>query len=113
MKNPTAQAATVQVYHSGTGSPLDTLIWVYSSTLPPMTDAQLGACNFGSSDSCSVTIAGNTDPCGNTHGGSSLDWAGVDNVVIPANGKVLVYSAGYGSSELGNFNLNLRTKALN
>ena len=66
------------------------------------------------SDSCSVTIPGNTDPCGNTANmGSSLDWAGVDNVVIPAGGKVLVYSAGYGSTELGNFNLNLRTKALN
>jgi hypothetical protein len=113
VKNPTAQAATVQMYHSGTGMPLDTLIWVYNVTLPP-TDATLGTCNYGASDSCSVTITGNTDPCGNSaNGGSSLDWAGVDNVVIPANGKVLVYSAGYGSSELGNFNLNLRTKALN
>ena len=114
VKNPTAQAATVQMYHTGAGTPLDTLIWVYSSTLPPMTDAQLGACNFGASDSCSVTITGNTDPCGNTAGGgSSLDWAGVDNVVIPAGGKVLVYSAGYGTTELGPFTLNLRTKALN
>lgn len=114
VKNPTAQSATVQMYHSGTGNPLDTLIWVYSVTLPPTTDAQLGACNFGSSDACSVTIAGNADPCGNTAGGgSSLDWAGVDNVVIPAGGKVLVYSSGYGTSELGPFNLNLRTKALN
>jgi hypothetical protein len=114
VKNATAQSATVQVYHSGSGSPLDTLIWVYNAILPPATDAMLTACNYGSSDSCSVTIAGNSDPCGNTAGGgSSLDWAGVDNVVIPAGGKVLVYSAGYGSTELGNFNLNLRTKALN
>ena len=113
VKNPTAQSATVQMYHSGTGAPLDTLIWVYNVTLPP-TDATLGSCNYGSSDSCSVTIPGNTDPCGNSANmGSSLDWAGVDNVVIPAGGKVLVYSAGYGSTELGNFNLNLRTKALN
>lgn len=114
VKNPTAQAATVQMYHSGTGAPLDTLIWVYSNTLPPTTDAQLGACNYGASDSCSVTITGNSDPCGNSANmGSSLDWAGIDNIVIPAGGKVLVYSAGYGSTELGNFNLNLRTKALN
>lgn len=113
VKNPTAQAATVQMYHTGTGTPLDTLIWVYNSTLPP-TDATLGSCNFGAADGCSITIPAVTDPCGNTAGGgSSLDWAGVDNVVIPAGGKVLVYSAGYGSSELGNFNLNLRTKSLN
>lgn len=114
VKNPTAQSATIQVYHTGTGNPLDTLVWVYNTALPPMNDAALGACTYGASDSCSVTIAGNSDPCGNTAGGgSSLDWAGVDNVVIPAGGKVLVYSSGYGTSELGPFNLNLRTKALN
>ena len=114
VKNPTAQSATVQMYHSGTGAPLDTLIWVYNTALPPMSDAALGACTYGSSDSCSVVITGNSDPCGNTAGGgSSLDWAGVDNVVIPAGGKVLVYSSGYGTSVRGAFNLNLRTKALN
>jgi hypothetical protein len=31
---------------------------------------------------------------------------------MPAGGKVLVYSAGYGSAELGAFNLNIRTKSL-
>jgi len=111
VKNPTAQAATVQMYHSGPGEPLDTLIWVYNVILPP-TDATLGTCNYGSSDSCSVTIPGNADPCGNG-AGNTYDWAGVDNVVIPAGGKVLVYSAGYSATQLGAFNLNLRTKALN
>jgi hypothetical protein len=108
VKNPTAQTATIQVYHTGTGTPLDTLIWIYKKTLPP-NDATLSACDFGSADSC---ISG--DPCGNTAGGgSSLDWAGVDNVVIPAGGKILVYSAAYSSGEVGNFNLNLKTKSLN
>jgi hypothetical protein len=107
VKNPTAQTATIQVYHSGTGNPLDTLIWIYKKTLPP-NDTTLGMCDFGAADSC---ITG--DPCGNTAaGGSTLDWAGVDNVTIPPGGKILVYSAGYGSSEVGPFNLNLKTTKL-
>jgi hypothetical protein len=110
VKNPTALTATISVYHSGTGKPLDTLIWVYKKTLPPNDDASLGACDFGAADSC---ITG--DPCGNataTPSGSSLDWAGLENVTIPPGGKVLVYSAGYGSTVLGNFNLNLKTTKL-
>lgn len=106
VKNPNpTQKATIQIYHSGTGKPLDTLLWVYNKTLPPNTDALLAACDVGVADSC---IAG--DPCGNSaNGGSSLDWAGLDNVTIPAGGKILVYTSGYSSTVLGNFNLNLKT----
>jgi hypothetical protein len=108
VKNPNAtQKATIQIYHSGSGAPLDTLLWVYNKTLPPNTDAMLTACDLGAADSC---LAG--DPCGNLSAvpaGTSLDWAGLDNVTIPAGGKILVYSSGYTSSVLGNFNLNLKT----
>lgn len=106
--NPTGQTMTVQIYHTGPGTPLDTLIWVYKKTLAPQNDTDLKACDYGSADSC---ISG--DPCGNTaNGGSSIDWAGVDNVVIPPNGKILVYSGSYSQSETGAYTLNVKTKSL-
>lgn len=105
VKNAGAASATVQLYHSGSGVPLDTVMWAYNKTLPP-TDLTLAACDFGVGDSC---VTG--DPCGNAaNAGSTYDWAGIDNVVIPAGGKILVYSAGYSAGEVGNFTLNIKTK---
>ena len=107
VKNPTNQTAEISMYHSavGGGTQLDTLIWVYKKTLPPSDDASLAACDFGVADSCL-----SANPCGNT--GGNFDWAGIEKVTIPPQGKILVYSAGYTSTELGNFNLNLRTDKL-
>lgn len=106
--NPTAQTLTLSIYHSGAGAPIDTLIWVYKKILAPADDNALKACDFGVADSC---ITG--DPCGNSaNGGSSYDWAGIDNVTIPPNGKILVYSSGYGSSDTGAFTLNVKTKSV-
>jgi len=102
--NPGATSIEVSLYHSGSPE-VDTLIWYYSKTLPPTTDAELAACVGSVKDSC---ITGN--PCG---GANSLDWAGIDKVVIPANGKILVYSSGYSASDTGAFNLNIRTDKVN
>jgi hypothetical protein len=111
VSNPTNKIATVQVYNSsvGAGPTLDTVIWVYNGATVPADDNAMKACSFGIVDGCD-TLA---DLCGNTaSGGFSLDWAGLDNVTIPANGSIVVYTAGYSSTELGDFNLNIKTTKL-
>jgi hypothetical protein len=111
VKNPTNKIATVQVYNSsvGAGSPLDTIIWVYNGSTIPADDTAMKACSFGVVDGCD-TLA---DICGNAAaGGSTLDWAGLDNVTIPANGTVIVYTAAYSSGTVGDFNLNIKTTKL-
>lgn len=106
VRNPTNQTAKISLYHSKapSGSEIDTEIWVYKSILPPYNDATLRACDWGVNDSCSVTGT----PCGNT---TSYNFAGVENVLVPPQGKVLVYSAGYSSTVTGPFMLNVRTDA--
>jgi hypothetical protein len=109
VSNPTNKVATVQVYNSGVGTPLDTVLWVYNGATAPADDAAMQACAFGVADNCTALA----DACGNVAaGGSTYDWAGIDNVTIPANGSILVYTAGYGSSETGDFNLNIKTTKL-
>jgi hypothetical protein len=109
VSNPTNKVATVQVYNSGTGSPVDTVLWVYNGATSPADDAAMQACAFGISDGCSTL----SDVCGNAaNGGYAGDWAGIDNVTIPANGSILVYTAGYSASKTGDFNLNIKTTKL-
>lgn len=113
--NPTAKTAVVSLYQSKsvTGKPdFDMVLWRYNGTGLPMSDAALGACVGSVADSCTGTAASN--PCGNT--GSNYDFAGMDNVSIPAGGSILVYSGAYGSFTTigdGTFTLNIKTTALN
>lgn len=109
IKNPSAlNTLTVSVYQTKTaaGAELDMLLWVYKKTLPPADDASLVSCDWGPADSCDATGA----PCGNV--ASTLNLAGMSNITIPPNGKILVYSSGYTSSVTGPFNLNVRTDSL-
>ena len=107
--NNTGKAAVVQVYNSGTGKPLDTVLVVYNGTTFPASDAELKAC-AQSADDCDDL----TDVCGNVaNQGSTLDWAGMDDVAIPAGGSIIVVTNGYTSADTGPFNLNIKTKALN
>lgn len=112
-KNPNATTATVSFYTQALtpgGTPqLDTVMWVYNNALPPMDDAALMACNttYGVKDSCTSNLCVNT-----AAGGSSLDWSGMDGVTIPAGGKVLMYVAGYSSTETGDMKLFAKITAL-
>lgn len=111
VSNPTAKVAEISAYHtkSATGKAFDSVIWVYNGNGLPMTDAERGQCVTKVADGC---VTGN--PCGNTTD-SSLVLAGLDKISIPANGKVLVYSATYGSGTDvgdGTIVLNLRTDKL-
>ncbi len=109
VKNPNATSIEVSLYHSPApgGTELDTLIWYYATTLPPKTDTEIAACTGSVHDSCNVTP---TSLCQNV---DSLNFAGMDKVTIPANGKILVYSSGYTNTETGPFNLNIRTDKVN
>ncbi len=101
--NNTTKTATVQIYNSGAAS-LDTFLSVYSGSSLPTTDAAIKAC-VKAADGCSSV----SPDCG----GTSLDWAGIDNVTIPAGGTVMVVTSGYNDTEVGDFNLNVKTKSLN
>ena len=110
VSNTTTKAAEISAYHtkSATGKEFDTVVWVYNGNALPMTDTERAACQQKVADGCSIT--GN--PCNGT---SSLLLAGLDKITIPAGGKILVYSATYGSatdSGDGTFFLNLRTDKL-
>lgn len=111
VKNPsTTQTLTFSAYHSKAagGAELDTLISVYKKTVPPRTDAEYKACDWGIEDSCSATGA----PCGNASP-PGYNLAGISGITIPPGGKVLVYSVGYSTTTTGAFKLNIRTDAKN
>lgn len=108
IRNTTAQKATVSIYHSKAtgGSELDTLLWVYNKTLQPQDDASLVACDYGVEDSCETK----PNPlCGNT---TSYNFAGMSNITINAGSAILVYSSAFSTSTTGDFNLNVKTDAL-
>ena len=116
--NDTAQTAVVQAYNSPApgGMELDTLIWSYASPLPPSTDAQLAACQYGVEDSCILKASGASggtladNICGNTD--ENFNMAALDNVSIAPGRRVLVYVSGYDSTVNGPIMLNIRTKSL-
>ena len=78
-------------------------------TIPPRTDAEYKACDYGVKDSCDATGA----PCGNatTYPGSGY-FAGMSGVTIPPGGKVLVYTTGWDKAATGKFKLNVRTDSM-
>ncbi|AKV03899.1 hypothetical protein AKJ09_10562 [Labilithrix luteola] len=113
--NPTSQTATLTVFNSKsptTGADVDTVIWYYKGEALPMSDAERGQCTGTVTDSCSGTTPINL--CGNASDTSSL-LAGVPNVTIPPNGKIVVFTALWGSSTSagdGTIMLNLKTDKL-
>lgn len=116
--NDTAQTAVVQLYNSVApgGDELDTVIWTYNGALPPVTDVQLAACQYGVEDSCGIKASGATggnladNICGNTD--TNLDMAAVDNVNIAPGKRILAYVSGYQAGINGPIMLNVRTKSL-
>ncbi len=105
--NNTGKAAVVQIYNSG-ANPLDTILSVYPGSTLPSTDDEIKACTTGADDCESLN-----DVCGNEANlGSYLDWAGMDDVTIPAGATVMVVTAGYYDDTLGDFTLNVKTKSL-
>lgn len=105
--NPTNQSATVQIYNSG-ASPLDTILAVYPGTALPADDTELKAC-LKAADDCEAL----DDLCGNiASGGYAFEWAGVDDIVIPAGQTVMVITSGFFTTTVGDFTLNVKTKSL-
>jgi len=112
IKNPTAKQATVTIYTSQApaGVTLDTIMVVYDGAVKPMSDPQKLACKWGVADqSYSDT---------NLTGASS--FAIQKNVVIPANGSVLLDVWSYPEVDpldptdtTGPLLVNVRTDALN
>lgn len=115
--NPSAtKTAEITAYQSksATGvANLDMVMWTYAGSALPMTDATLQQCAKGVADECPEDgdVAGNI--CGNT--GSNIWYAAIETISIPPGGKVLVFSAPYGTSTPvgdGTFTLNLKTTKL-
>lgn len=110
--NKGAKAAKVTVYTKKAtgGEELDTVLWTYPGDLPPQDDAATMKCT-ALSDGCSGTTPSNI--CGNSGNNYSSMFAGIGNVVVPANGKILVYVSTKSSEQVGPVQLKIRTDALN
>ncbi len=102
--NNTGKTAKVSLYQSvaaGGDDTLDTILFYYTGSTPPGTDAAKKACTGKVADSCSSL-------CGGASGYGSMT-----GVSIPSGGKVLVYSAGYSTSDSGKIMINVLTESLN
>jgi len=110
--NNTGKAAKVTIFQSvvAGGSEFDTVLWVYNGSAPPTTDAAKAACTGKIADSCAAGAVSGTYICGTM---DSYSFASLSAVAIPAGGKILVYSGGYGSSETGKLQINIKTESLN
>jgi hypothetical protein len=112
IKNPNSLKATVTIYLSQAtgGVALDTIMAVYEGGIKPMTDAQRLACKWGVADQSysDTALTGSS--------GFSIQ----KNVIIPANGSVMVWVSTYPevdpidpSDSTGPFVVNVRLDALN
>lgn len=101
LRNPNATEATVQIWHSSAGSSVDTVIATYANN--PSTDDDFKTCMTEPQDSCTQL----NDICAVDGSGS---WGGVDNVKVPANSTIWIYSSGWTASTTGKFVLNVKTK---
>ncbi len=109
VKNETGKAVVVQLYNSGNGTPIDTYLYTYNRATAPTTDDEIKACTKAASDCIALN-----DACGNVaSGGSTYQWAGMDDVAIPAGGTILVYTTASSSTSVGEFALNVKTKSIN
>ncbi len=102
LKNTGSTDAIVQIWHSSaTGTGFDSVVTTYANK--PVADADYKACMTEPQDNCSQL----SDIC-NADGGGG--WGGVDNVKVPANSTIWIYSTGWSTSGVGKFVLNVKTK---
>lgn len=111
LKNPTNTDAVVAIWNS-TPVPLsttsfDTTITTYLRDTPPTTDEEYRACYTEYADSCQSSLQGICT----ADGGLTAEWAGVDNVTVPANSTLIVVTAGWTDLVKGKFVLNVKTKS--
>lgn len=101
LRNTGSTDATVQIWHSSAGTSVDTVIATYANS--PHTDDDFKACATEPQDSCDQL----NNICSANGSGS---WGGVDNVKVPANGAIYIYSSGWTNNTTGKFVLNVKTK---
>ena len=99
--NTSSTDAVVQIWHSSAGTSVDTVIGTYATA--PFTDDDYKNCMTEPQDSC-----GQLDDICSANGSGS--WGGVDNVKVPANGAIYIYSSGWTTATTGKFILNVKTK---
>jgi hypothetical protein len=120
VNNTTAKTASVSIWSSKTasGPTLDTIMAVYPGSIPPSnTDANARKnCMTGTAvnDECSGACSGGASACVGQWAGLCPDDFDPSTVTIPPGGAVTVYHAEYSTSGTGgDFNLSVRTDALN
>jgi hypothetical protein len=101
LHNNSSTDAVVQIWHTSAGTSLDTVVATYP--MNPMSDDDFRACLTEPQDGCSQL----NDICTVDGSGS---FAGVDNVKVPANSTIWIYSSGWLNTTTGKFVLNVKTK---
>jgi hypothetical protein len=115
VKNTTAAPIKVSVFHDDryfTGSSTDTIMAVYPGKIAPPDndDNARKQCLAGTSakDDCPASLAGAPPSCDDPNG-SAFSVAGIDNITIPPNSSIMVFSQFWSSSGSGAYVLKVKT----
>jgi hypothetical protein len=102
LTNTGSTDAVVTIWHTSAGTSVDTVIATYDTN--PTTDDDFKACKTEPVDGCSIVPSSTCTVDG------SGSFAGVDNVKVPANSTIIIYSSGWTNTTTGKFVLTVKTK---